>query len=62
MPYANAALTPRLRLRVAQLVVEQGESIAEVAAQFQCSWPTVNRWADRYRVNRLVTALGSWRR
>ena len=45
--HANAALTPKARLRVAQLVA-QGVPIAEVAARFQCSWPTVKRWADRY--------------
>jgi transposase InsO family protein len=46
--HANAALTPRARLRVAQLVVDQGESIPEVAARFQCSYTTVKRWAARY--------------
>ena len=48
MSHANAALTPKARLRVAQLVVDQGVPISEVAARFQCSWPTVKRWADRY--------------
>ena len=48
MSHANAALTPRARLRVAQLVVDQGESIPEVAARFQCSYTTVKRWAARY--------------
>ena len=48
MSHANAALTPRARLRVAQLVIDQGDSIPEVAARFQCSYPTVKRWADRY--------------
>ena len=48
MSHANAALTPRARLRAAQLVIDQGVPIAEVAARFQCSWPTVKRWADRY--------------
>ena len=48
MSHANAALTPRARLRVAQLVVDQGESIPEVAARFQCSYTTVKRWAGRY--------------
>lgn len=47
--HANAALTPRARLRVAQLVVDNHVPIAEVAARFQCSWPTVKRWVDRYR-------------
>jgi transposase InsO family protein len=49
MSHANAALTPRARLKVARLVVEQGYPISEVAARFQCSWPTVKRWVDRYR-------------
>jgi transposase InsO family protein len=49
MSHANAALTPRARLKVAELVVEDGYPISEVAARFQCSWPTVKRWVDRYR-------------
>ena len=48
MSHANAALTPRSRLRVAQLVVDQGWPISEVAARFQVSWPTVKRWVNRY--------------
>ncbi|KGN34526.1 IS481 family transposase, partial [Knoellia aerolata] len=48
MSHANAALTVRHRLKVAQLVVEQGVPISEVAARFQVSWPTVKRWAARY--------------
>ena len=48
MSHANAALTPRHRLLVARLVVEDGYPISEVAARFQCSWPTVKRWVDRY--------------
>jgi transposase InsO family protein len=46
--HANAALTPRARLAVARLVVDQGVPVAEVAARFQCAWPTVKRWAERY--------------
>ena len=49
MSHANAALTPRHRLKVAKLVVDDGHPISEVAARFQCSWPTVKRWAERYR-------------
>lgn len=49
MPHANAALTPRRRLIVARLVVEDGWPVSEVAAHFQVSWPTVKRCADRYR-------------
>lgn len=48
MSHANAALTPRHRLKVAQLVVDQGYRISEVAARFRVSWPTVKRWVDRY--------------
>lgn len=49
MSHANAALTPRHRLIAGRLVVEDGWPISEVAARFQVSWPTVKRWADRYR-------------
>ena len=48
MSHANAALTPRHRLKVARLVVDDGWPIGEVAARFQVAWPTVKRWADRY--------------
>ena len=50
MCHTNAALTPKHRLIVARLVVDNGVPICEVAARFQVSWPTVKRWADRYRV------------
>lgn len=59
MSHANAALTPRARLRVAQLVVDQKVPIAEVAARFQCSWPTVKRWADRYAAGEPMTDRSS---
>ena len=48
MSHAEAALTPRYRLKVARLVVEDGWPISEIAARFQVSWPTVKRWVDRY--------------
>lgn len=48
MSHANAALTPRHRLKVAGLVVDDGWPISEVAARFQVAWPTVKRWAHRY--------------
>jgi len=57
--HANAALTPRARLRVAQLVVDQQVPIAEVAARFQCSWPTVKRWSDRYAAGQPMTDRSS---
>lgn len=47
MSHVNAALTPRHRLIVARLVVDDGWPISEVAARFQVSWPTVKRWVDR---------------
>ena len=59
MSHANAALTPRARLRVARLVVDQHVPIAEVAARFQCSWPTVKRWADRYAAGEPMTDRSS---
>jgi transposase-like protein len=46
--HVNAALTPRHRLIVARLVVDDGWPISEVAARFQVFWPTVKRWVDRY--------------
>lgn len=48
MSHPNATLTPRHRLKVARLVVDDGWPISEVAARFQVSWPTVKRWVDRY--------------
>ena len=55
MSHANAALTPRARVKVARLVVEEGWPVSEVAARFQCSWPTVKRWVDRYRAGQPMT-------
>jgi transposase InsO family protein len=47
--HANAVLTPRHRLRLARLIVEGGWPVSHAAAAFQVSWPTANRWAQRYR-------------
>ncbi|MCU1606461.1 MAG: transposase [Modestobacter sp.] len=49
MSHANAALTPRHRLKLARLIVEEGWPVSHAAAAFQVSWPTANRWAQRYR-------------
>ena len=49
MSHANAALTPRARLRLARLVVDQGWPVARAAERYDVSWPTANRWAQRYR-------------
>jgi transposase InsO family protein len=48
MSHANAALTPRQRLRIARLIVDDGWSVAQAAAFFHVAWPTAKRWADRY--------------
>jgi len=47
--HANAALTPRARLRLARLIVEHGWSPARAAERYDVSWRTANKWADRYR-------------
>jgi transposase InsO family protein len=47
--HVNAALTPRARLRLARLVVDDGWPIARAAERYDVSWPTAKRWADRYR-------------
>jgi transposase InsO family protein len=44
---------------VARLVIDQGVPIAEVAARFQCSRPTVKRWADRYAAGQPMTDRSS---
>ena len=49
MSHANAALTPRARLRLARLVVEEGWPVARAAERYDVSWPTAKRWAERYR-------------
>lgn len=46
--HANAALTPRHRLRIARLIVDDGWPIVLAARQFNVSWPTAKRWAERY--------------
>ena len=47
--HANAALTPRARLRLARLIVEQQWSIPRAAERYDVSWRTAKKWADRYR-------------
>ena len=49
MSHANAALTPRARLRLARLIVDRGWPVARAAERYDVSWPTAKRWADRYR-------------
>ncbi|MEJ7648934.1 MAG: IS481 family transposase [Nakamurella sp.] len=48
MSHANAALTPRARLRLARLIIDDGWSVSEAAKYFMVAWPTAKRWAARY--------------
>ena len=50
MSHANAALTPRARLRLARLIVEDGWSVASAAKMFMVSPVTARKWAGRYRL------------
>jgi transposase InsO family protein len=47
--HANAALTPRARLKIARLIVEENWPVARAAERYDVSWPTARRWAERYR-------------
>ncbi len=49
MSHANAALTPRARLRIAQLVADRGWTYAAAAKMFMVAPRTAKKWADRYR-------------
>ena len=49
MSHANAALTPRHRLRMARLVVEEDWTPAQAAELFNVTWRTADKWAKRYR-------------
>jgi transposase InsO family protein len=49
MAHANAALTPRHRLRLARLVVDEGWPPSRAAEFFNVSWRTAAKWAERYR-------------
>ena len=46
--HANAALTPRARLRLARLIVDHRWPIARAAERYDVSWKTANKWACRY--------------
>jgi hypothetical protein len=48
--HANAALTPRARLRLGQLVVDHGWPVARAAERYDVSWKTAHKWAQRYRL------------
>ncbi len=49
MSHANAALTPRARLRLARLIVDQGWTCSTAAKMFMVAPRTARKWADRYR-------------
>ena len=49
MSHANAALTPRARLRLAKLIVEDQWSPTVAAKMFMVSVPTARKWAARFR-------------
>jgi transposase InsO family protein len=49
MSHANAALTPRARLRLARLVVDQKWTYQAAAKMFMVAPRTAKKWADRYR-------------
>ena len=48
--HANAALTPRARLRLAKLIVEDGWRPSSAARMFMVSTVTARKWAARFRV------------
>ena len=47
--HANAALTPRARLRLARLIVDHSWPIPRAAERYDVSWRTAKKWAERYR-------------
>ena len=49
MSHANAALTPRARLRLARLIVEDGWPPSVAAKMFMVSTVTARKWAARFR-------------
>lgn len=48
MSHANAALTPRQRLRLARQIVDDGWPVSAAADFFRVSYPTAAKWARRY--------------
>jgi transposase InsO family protein len=49
LTHANALLTPRGRLELAQCVVDDGWALRRAAERYQVSVPTAQRWASRLR-------------
>jgi len=52
--HANAALTPKHRLRLARAIVEEGWSPSVAAKMFLVSTVTARKWAARYRAEGVV--------
>ena len=50
MSHANAALTPKARLRLARLIVDDQWPVAAAAKMFMVSPVTARKWAVRYRL------------
>ena len=48
MSHANAVLTPRARLKLARLVVEDQWPVSMAARRFEVTYRTAQRWARRY--------------
>jgi transposase InsO family protein len=46
--HPNAALTPKARLKLARLVVEDGWTIPQAARRFEVSYRTAKRWVVRF--------------
>jgi leucine-zipper of insertion element IS481 len=73
MSHANAALTPRARLRLAQLVVERGGGVRSRRRCFMVSPRTAAKWEQRYsglglarvlvrcRIDRLSADTGAYK-
>ena len=49
MSHVNAVLTPRTRLRLAKLIVEDHWTYSAAAKMFMVAPRTARKWADRYR-------------
>ncbi|REF98493.1 transposase IS481 family protein [Asanoa ferruginea] len=48
MAHANAALTPKARLKLARLVVDERWTVSAASRRFDVSYRTAKRWVDRY--------------
>ncbi|MFC5176179.1 helix-turn-helix domain-containing protein [Nocardioides taihuensis] len=58
MAHANAALTPRHRLQLPRLIVDQGWPPSQAAEFVHVPWRTAAKWAQRYRDERPGWPIG----